>query len=761
MNEFAAALGHCWKILGAGSVKFDAFETAVSAVNTPRKLIQNLPKYPFDHARSFMKLTRMSASNVRSPPHPLLGRRCVERETSEEVYWRNVLRPKEIPWIEGHKLEDQTVFPSTGYIAMAVEAVVSLAGGRPPGLITLENLAIVRAMVFDEGEDGVESLVSLRIIHSTDEELHAEFTCCTGLPFENKSTMSLNAKSIITVSLHEPAADTLPRVTSDHPSLADVEVDIERFYTHLTELGYNYSGAFRSVKSIRRCRDFATGLIEDKSEDAWADQLIIHPCWLDTAMQTGIAAHSYPQDERLWTLHVPTGSPLIMINPYFTSLGSGRSKTLGYQSFVRESRKAEIHCDIEVLAENGETFVHIGALELRPFSPATPDSDVVLFSQFEYKLAGPSGEAAVANDETPSPWNSGVVLCAERMGFFYLRRLVLEISTAERGNALPHYKRLLDWAEYVVGVVSGGKHPNVPKEAMNDTYASIKALFHKYHKHSEVRLVEAVGENIVSSVRQSGSTLEHMMADGVLDMFYESAVGLDTANVWIGRMTAQIAHRYPYMRVLEVGAGTGGATRSILQELSSSFSSYTYTDISAGFFGRAQERFIKDRQRLIFKTFDMEKPPIEQGYIEGTYDVVLASNVLHATGKLDEMMTNVRQLLKPGGFLIALEIFTNDFLGLGTSMGSLPGWWAGAEHDERRKAGPALTPLQWNSLLQSHGFSGIETSTPLEPKLHPYFVFAAQAIDDRVQALRNPIATPSIDAGSKLVLVGSNTGICW
>lgn len=161
---------------------------------------------------------------------------------------------------------------------------------------------------------------------------------------------------------------------------------------------------------------------------------------------------------------------------------------------------------------------------------------------------------------------------------------------------------------------------------------------------------------------------------------------------------------------------------------------------------------------MIFKPFDMERDPSPQGFVEKSYDLVVASNVLHATGTLEEMMTNVRQLLKPGGYLITLELTSNDNLRVGLPMGSLPGWWVGA--DTGRPWGPALSLPQWDSLLRKCGFSGIETSTPLFHKLHPSTVFAAQAVDDRVNLLRAPlpsIATlPPTDAPG-LVILGGET----
>jgi len=194
-----------------------------------------------------------------------------------------------------------------------------------------------------------------------------------------------------------------------------------------------------------------------------------------------------------------------------------------------------------------------------------------------------------------------------------------------------------------------------------------------------------------------------------------------------------------------------------LPELGSAFSSYTYTDVSAGFFERAQKRFEKFDDRMVYKTFDMEKAPEDQGFSEGYYDVVLASNVLHATGRLDEMMSNVRRLLKPGGYLVVLEIISNEFLGIGCAMGGLPGWWAGAERDKQRLSGPTLTLPQWDNLTRRNGFGGVETATPPMHKLHPYSVFAAQAVDDRVSILRSPLLDPAPSVSDHLTIVGGKT----
>lgn len=196
----------------------------------------------------------------------------------------------------------------------------------------------------------------------------------------------------------------------------------------------------------------------------------------------------------------------------------------------------------------------------------------------------------------------------------------------------------------------------------------------------------------------------------------------------------------------------------VLPRLGSAFSTYTYTDVSSGFFGVAEERFRDYVDRIIFKTYDMNNSPASQGFTEGSYDLVIASNVLHATIGLEEMMTYVRSFLKPGGFVIILETVNNDCLRVGLPMGTLSGWWLGAETG--RRWGPTLTLPQWDSLLHKCGFDGIDSTTPSVHKILPGHVFCAQAVDERVSMLRSPlsdITTLPPTKASQLVIVGGET----
>jgi SAM-dependent methyltransferase len=149
------------------------------------------------------------------------------------------------------------------------------------------------------------------------------------------------------------------------------------------------------------------------------------------------------------------------------------------------------------------------------------------------------------------------------------------------------------------------------------------------------------------------------------------------------------------MKILEVGAGTGGQTARILEMLSSEgitkCLSYDYTDISPSFFPRAKEKFEQYAHVLQFPVCDISADPVSQGFEAGSYDLIIASHVLHATRELDVALHNTRMLLKPGGKLLLFETVDPDALHVGFAFGLLRGWWAFVGSEERSRSSPCLT----------------------------------------------------------------------
>ena len=78
---------------------------------------------------------------------------------------------------------------------------------------------------------------------------------------------------------------------------------------------------------------------------------------------------------------------------------------------------------------------------------------------------------------------------------------------------------------------------------------------------------------------------------------------------------------------------------------------------------------------VFYSTLDIGEDPIQQGFMGGSYDLVLAYNALHVTASIDAI-SNARKLIKPGGKLILIEI-TRLVSYVNMIFGLLPGWYRG------------------------------------------------------------------------------------
>jgi malonyl CoA-acyl carrier protein transacylase/acyl carrier protein len=158
------------------------------------------------------------------------------------------------------------------------------------------------------------------------------------------------------------------------------------------------------------------------------------------------------------------------------------------------------------------------------------------------------------------------------------------------------------------------------------------------------------------------------------------------------------------VRVIEVGAGTGGLTASLLPALPEDRTTYFYTDVSEFFFSQAKQRFAA-YPFVRYGVLDLEKSPESQGYGAHGFDIVVAANVLHATRRLDETLARVRSLLAPGGMLLLYEV-TNPPAWFDVSIALIEGWQL--FDDGLRGDGPLLPREQWEEALRAAGFDACD-----------------------------------------------------
>ncbi|ETS86538.1 hypothetical protein PFICI_00366 [Pestalotiopsis fici W106-1] len=154
-------------------------------------------------------------------------------------------------------------------------------------------------------------------------------------------------------------------------------------------------------------------------------------------------------------------------------------------------------------------------------------------------------------------------------------------------------------------------------------------------------------------------------------------------------------------KIVELGAGTGATTRCVVDRLVQRGIpiEYTFTDISPSLVLGSKRKFTKF-DCMKFGTIDIEKePPAE--YL-GQFDIVLATNCIHATSSLPNSLANINKLLRPHGFVSLVELTTRNFW-LDLVFGLLDGWWL---YDDNRPYVLA-TPEFWDHTMRDKGFQHV------------------------------------------------------
>ncbi|KAJ5103133.1 Acyl transferase/acyl hydrolase/lysophospholipase [Penicillium argentinense] len=398
IESFAEGLGFVWTNLPQ-LVDFQSFVKAVAAQESnPPKLVTGLPAYQWNHGRSHWSESRISRKmrTRKQPHHEILGFLSTD-SNAQELRWLNVLKSSEVSWLAGHQLQGLTVFPAAGYIAMALEASRHVAGNSPVKLFELYDLAIPRALTFEEKDNsGVETLVTLTgVKYFPDQTATAHFACYS-VPVLSKGSdqdMELMASGTVKIVFGIQDVEALTRLPSDDHNMVDVDPD--RFYSAIAELGYHYSGPFKTLAETKRRLNRSSALIDSYPyTDADVSDYLVHPTTLDVAFQASILAYSAPGDGRLTSLFVPTGMKAIRVNPEVcASLPTSGSKVPVIAALDPESEG--FTASIDLLSEDAlNGMIHVEDIVLKPFAPATAADDIVMFTKTEFGFALPDGTAA-------------------------------------------------------------------------------------------------------------------------------------------------------------------------------------------------------------------------------------------------------------------------------------------------------------------------------------------------------------------------------
>lgn len=558
----SAGLGFLWSYLNSPRVNLDGYERSMNDDGHQFTLMKDLPTYQWNHNTRYWHEPRSSRKMRlrKQRVHSLLGDISPD-STSYHMNWRNLLRVSEMEWLTGHKIQNQVVFPATGYISTALEASRILAEdlGREISLIELRDFAIHQAIVFDQDDVGVEVLISMADISQSPPQsgrIRAKFTYSAALESNDAEDLTLAARGYVDIVFGTPHSSLLPIRRPPLPHMVDVEP--ERFYAALADLGYDFGGRFRSLSALRRKHCRSTCLVKTLPPEVSDESFLIHPSELDAMLQSIILAYSYPYDEQLRTLYLPTTIQHIRVNPALCGAtmrdhedfipvdATVSPRVNGQRSIVGHVDLYSNVCSHTAIQVQGATFMQLGG--------AATEEDRRVFSKVHWINSRPDGLEA-ARDIVLTAKHRDMVSLLERISTFYLRKFEREVPPDHPKRSEFPTNWYLDYARHIASMVKNGQHKWAKKEWLDDSLDDIKEASKPFSEMPDVQIMHLVGTQMPRVFRGETTMLEQFRADGVdiLDRYYAGGFGLVESAQWVSRVVKQIVDRYPHMNILEIG----------------------------------------------------------------------------------------------------------------------------------------------------------------------------------------------------------------
>ncbi|GAA1291964.1 SDR family NAD(P)-dependent oxidoreductase [Saccharothrix xinjiangensis] len=704
--------------------------------------VVDLPAYPWQRERHWnghpdwwlSDTTRDAAA----PSHPLLG----SRQPGPEPAWSQDVEPGPLEWLADHRVGHAVVLPAAAYVDMA------LAAGREvfDAPVEVTGLRIDRALTLPWNDP--DTPVHLHTALGRD----ARFGVAARVG-EHGDWVEHAAARVRRLLRDAPPPLAVAPITGRLPRA----ITAEQHYAACARAGLPYGPAFRVLTGLHVGDGEVLAAYSAAIEPD--DRHLAHPTVLDGALQAGLSLIAEP------TAHLPVGIDAVRCWRSMPAVGLVHLR-------ARTSDAQEVSWDMTITDLDGAVALEILGCRAHRFEGARPPRPTRLV---EVLRAAPLPDTPSEPTALPSPQavlttcEPDLAALADRWREYpygEVRRRVAQLAAhftaAALRELLPSTDTVTLPALAVAGVVpkhhrlltvlidSAVRHGLLTETGQGrwgwgrepEPHALFQAALRDLPAESvSLQGYGVCGLHLAAVLRGEQDPLELLFAepDDLAARFYDSVPVGHHHNRVAARLLRALVATWPAdrpLRVLEIGAGAGGTTASLLPLLPAERTHYTYTDISPAFFSQAAERF-SDYDFLDHRVLDLDADPVEQGFTLGSFDLVIAANVLHATRDLTSSLHRVADLLTDGGQLLAIEIHNPALFS--PIFGLLDSFW-GNEDTDVRPDGPLVAREDWPRLLADCGFtSTVQTGDPV----HGDYSVILTARDNRATPVARPTDTPA------------------
>lgn len=731
----------------------NGFPVDLSAVNCPlssqsNKVLVDLPPYTWDHSTSYWAEpanSRKEGERAYSRSD-ILGVK-VRDSTSTEPRWRNIVRPSEIPWVNDHVVQSNTLYPAAGFLAMAIEAEYQHSKMRCGNIkgYSLREVTIDHALLLSQDAAGVETVISLRPHNESARalsDLWNEFSISSSV---DGSSWTENCRGLISVQEHvqgtevdggrraHEESEQFRQLKSDFEKECTTTIDDQEMYKSLGKLGLSFGPTFANLQKVRASSNRCVAEVSVPNTAAvmpaqFEYPFIIHPATLDSCIHAvfPIGDRYHQQDQGT---PVPTFIEELFISQsiektpghVFKVYAQSDISDVGSRANIGHGRKTNCLSVFDREQVDLEPMITFNGLVFTTLPNNTREvidtEERRIYYQTDWQ-PDPGFLSSVQATEISAAFRKPFPLedqaCISQQAAFYYAELALETLSNEDVAAMqPHHRKLHASLNRSCSAVHDGQLGMFPTyDWLRLNSEERTAICARVGQIPYGILLCPIGENLSRILRQEIDPLSVMVEEDRLERYYRTYEPIERSYQQAAVYIKLLGNKNPHLNILEIGAGTGGATLPILEALSGigvsppNFTNYDFTDLSPAFFEKAREKTGRWGELVTFKKLDIECAPILQGYEPESYDLIIAANVVHATSCIESTMKRIRGLLKPGGTLILIEI-TVQTIAASLVFGTLPGWWNGTSHcpfpcfkSRLIKSSKRRNPCRWASIVR-------------------------------------------------------------